>query len=214
LLLAVALLVPLVGTTPLAGPSTGAQRVVPTEFGARVERYIDLHHAVAGLVGFEELCLNPEQLLEQQRGLAAAIREFRQFEVRGNVFTPGVAEFFREHIAAIVREMRIDVAGALADAEAEADEEGFYEATPLEVNGALPWNAGHVMWPSVLWQLPALPPELEYRFVGTTLVLIDVRAGLVVDVLEAAMPVNDGNPPDPTRLRPCDVHPDLPACWS
>ena len=36
--------------------------------------------------------------------------------------------------------------------------------------------------------LPRLPEELEYRVVGVTLVLVDVHANLVVDVLHGAFP--------------------------
>ena len=35
---------------------------------------------------------------------------------------------------------------------------------------------------------PALPPELAYRFVGRDLVLVDVHANLVVDILDLALP--------------------------
>jgi hypothetical protein len=37
-------------------------------------------------------------------------------------------------------------------------------------------------------KLPELPPELSYRFVGRDLVLKDIKAGLVVDVLPNAIP--------------------------
>jgi hypothetical protein len=43
------------------------------------------------------------------------------------------------------------------------------------------------MFPCVLAALPALPPELQYRIVGDALALIDVHAGLVVDVLPDAL---------------------------
>jgi hypothetical protein len=39
----------------------------------------------------------------------------------------------------------------------------------------------------MLAALPGLPEELEYRFVGADLVLIDVPADLVVDILENAL---------------------------
>jgi hypothetical protein len=68
------------------------------------------------------------------------------------------------------------------------------------------------MWPSLLWRLPPLPPEVEYRFLANDLVLIDIRAGLVVDILRAVLPAAD--PMTPRIFTPCDVHPDLPACWS
>ena len=43
-------------------------------------------------------------------------------------------------------------------------------------------------WP-LLTPLPALPPGLEYRVVGRDLVLRDVEADLVLDVLELALPI-------------------------
>jgi hypothetical protein len=43
------------------------------------------------------------------------------------------------------------------------------------------------MFPCVLEALPTLPPELQYRIVGDTLVLIDVHAGLIVDLLPHAL---------------------------
>lgn len=43
------------------------------------------------------------------------------------------------------------------------------------------------MIPCILQALPPLPPELEYRMVGTDLILIDVHAGLIVDILPYAL---------------------------
>jgi hypothetical protein len=42
--------------------------------------------------------------------------------------------------------------------------------------------------PTVLANLPKLPPELEYRVVGHGLVLRDVDANLVIDYIAAAIP--------------------------
>ena len=38
--------------------------------------------------------------------------------------------------------------------------------------------------------LPPLPDELQYRLVGGHLVLVDIHAGLVVDILRHALPVD------------------------
>jgi hypothetical protein len=47
------------------------------------------------------------------------------------------------------------------------------------------------MTPAVILEaLPPLPEELQYRFVGPTLVLLDVHADLVVDILPNALPVD------------------------
>ena len=44
------------------------------------------------------------------------------------------------------------------------------------------------MPPSLLMALPQLPRELDYRIVGRDLVLHDVNADLVVDIIPNALP--------------------------
>ena len=55
--------------------------------------------------------------------------------------------------------------------------ESYPEAMPLQTTP-----------PSLLLNLPKLPPELEYRVVGRELVLRDVKANLVVDFIPNALP--------------------------
>jgi hypothetical protein len=40
------------------------------------------------------------------------------------------------------------------------------------------------MPPDVLAALPSLPSDLEYRFVGNRLILLDIRSHFVIDVVE------------------------------
>ena len=44
------------------------------------------------------------------------------------------------------------------------------------------------MPPSLLAVLPPLPKELEYRIIGNFLILRDVEAALILDVIPAAVP--------------------------
>jgi hypothetical protein len=64
------------------------------------------------------------------------------------------------------------------------------------VNGAFPWAIGSAMFPCVTTALPPLPPELQYRVVGRDLVLIDLHANLIVDILPFALTDGDGVPTD------------------
>lgn len=57
----------------------------------------------------------------------------------------------------------------------------------MNVNGTFPWAIGTAMVPSILEALPPLPPELQYRMVARDLVLIDVHASLVADILREAL---------------------------
>ena len=116
-----------------------------------------------------------------------------------------MASFFRAHIARVVHHLGPDVSWT---GDGAADAESGHAAAALDVNAPLPWAPGSETWPELLWQLPPLPEEIEYRVVGPDLVLLDIRAGLVVDILENAVPAVE-----PRAASPCTAHPDLPACW-
>ena len=53
----------------------------------------------------------------------------------------------------------------------------------------LPWAARWTSWAAIEETLPPLPLELTYGFVGRDLVLLDVDADMVVDILELALPL-------------------------
>ena len=185
------LLLPLLLFFPLVTP---AQRTdapsVPPEFSEAVDHYVEIHRSVAASLGPEILCDTAEELQRQTWTFAAALRAATRGAREGDIFSPHVAKFFRAHIASVVRETRPDIAALLE----ETEEEGLEEPSVPQVNAAFPWNTGAVMWPSMLWRLPPLPEEVEYRFVGRDLVLLNVRANLVVDVLRDALPIADGVP--------------------
>jgi hypothetical protein len=68
----------------------------------------------------------------------------------------------------------------------------LYEPLPGEpaptVNQPFPSVLGSVQWPALVRALPAVPRELDYAFWGRDLVLVDVDANLVIDILSEALP--------------------------
>lgn len=162
------------------------QQVVAQEFIARVNRYVEVHRLLTAPLGPPEMCSDPEELLRQEWAFTRALREVRPDAREGDIFTPDTARYFRALIAKVAWEQGLDVVGELDDAS-----RWDTEAAVLEVNAQVPWNAGPMMWPSVLWRLPELPPELEYRFVGRDLVLVDVLGSVVVDVLRESVPISE-----------------------
>ena len=62
-----------------------------------------------------------------------------------------------------------------------------YERVRLRVNDTFPWVLAVAMVPCVIGALPPLPPELQYRIVGDDLMLIDIHASLIVDILPGAL---------------------------
>jgi hypothetical protein len=172
-----------------------------TEFIERVADYVELRREVAAGVGGPIYCSDPEELTRLAAQRAAAIRDARPLATEGDIFTPPVAAFFRARITHAI-------GIAAFDGATTADP---YDEIALEVHGTLPWGVGAPASARLVGLLPPLPQELEYRFVGRHLVLLDVEANLVVDVLREAVPAVIVTPAN--RTGSCEVHPQLPACW-
>jgi hypothetical protein len=175
------------------------------QFTMRVYDYVETHRRLAAAIE-QPLCSEAEELTRQADVLGAAIRDARPRAKEGDIFTLAASEMFRARIAAITRRTGFDVAAFLDRHSGEAEE------LEVHVFGALPWRS-HVALMPIIRQLPELPPELEYRFVGRHLVLMDVGANIVVDVLRDALPLPVDAPLPVAPFTPCAAHPELDACW-
>ena len=175
------------------------------QFMNRVYEYVETHRRIAA--GIEQpLCSDPEELTRQADALAAAIRDARPRAKEGDIFTLAAGEMFRAQIAAMVRRSNFDVAAFLARHGSEGEE------LEVHVFGTMPWRTHLALMP-IVRELPELPPELEYRFAGRHLVLIDLGGNMVVDVLRDALPLPVDAPLPVAPLTSCDAHPELAACW-
>lgn len=175
------------------------------QFTMRVNDYVETHRRLAATIE-QPLCSDAEELTRQADTLAAAIRDARPRAKEGDIFTFAVSEVFRTRIAAMVRRSNFDVAAFLDRHSSEGEE------LQVHVFGTLPWRTRVAVMP-IISELPELPPELEYRFVGRHLVLIDVGADMVVDVLRDALPLPIDAPAPVAPYTPCSAHPELGACW-
>jgi hypothetical protein len=189
-------LMPLV-SAPTATPTPQCQLEVLTplaleeralaQFTTGIDRYVALHRRLERSLAPEHLFADPEDMFEARAALASALRDARPLARRGTIFTPGVAQLFRDRLETTIRRHTLDV--HLAIAETWLDDE-----LEPEVHATLPWRFPADLWPPIdRWpalraSLPVLPAELEYRFAGRSLLLIDVHANMVVDVLDAALP--------------------------
>ena len=166
--------------------TAGDYQACIASFDARVDEYRTLHRRLERLVAPETLFLDPREDYAARQALADLLRAARPGGREGSLFAPDVAAVFRVRIAqALVATHR-----TAADLFAEDDEQEWGDLAPPTVNGSFDWRWKNVMWPSVLFALPPLPEELEYRFVGLDLLLVDPHANLVVDILRDAVPVD------------------------
>ena len=153
-------------------------------FGQAVSEYARLHQQLERSLPPLEVTDDMEALYEVIDALANRIREARPHAREGDIFDPAVSHFLRIRIQTALRDREIEVGDLLADIMAEVPP----GTERPRVNDRFPWEWGAAVPLCVLAVLPELPEDLEYRFAGRDLVLVDMHAELVVDIMFGALP--------------------------
>jgi len=125
-----------------------------------------------------------DKLAEQKQQIAEKSQQARPEAQRGDIFTPAVSAYFKKQIQSTLHGPEGSrVRASLRHAEPLPD-------VHLQVNAKYPKNLPlQSTPPTLLKNLPPLPKELQYRIVGSALVLYDMSASLVVDFIPGAVPV-------------------------
>ena len=155
------------------------------QFTAATRAYAALHRRIENTLEPVEVTSNTETIQRLVQEMAAAIRAERPEARQGEFFTDALAVELRLRIAAALAANGVSAWDVHA---AEAADGVDSWMVPLTVNGRFPWSSASAMFLCVREALPELPPELQYRIVGSTLVLVDVHAGLILDLLPQALP--------------------------
>ena len=152
------------------------------DFDRRVHWYVRLHRRLERSLPPEHLFGDVEDMPIAVNTLHAAMIDARPNAGAGGFFTPGVAEV-------LIARLDLVAAGGFPPETVRPAYLGFTHRAPLpQVNDRAPAGRNTRPWPALLAALPPLPQELEYRVVGLALVLVDVHADLVLDVLKDALP--------------------------
>ena len=154
------------------------------EFTGRVQEYVKLHKTVESnlpsLKSKEEL---PEMIAAHQQALARKIREARPHAKAGDIFTRATREAFRHAVRSVFQGPQA------AQTRATIKPEEPRKEIHLRVNEPYPDAVPYTtVPPSLLLKLPNLPDEVAYRIVGHDLVLLDVKADMVVDLIPGIIP--------------------------
>jgi hypothetical protein len=160
-------------------PAESAEQALRA-FHNGVDRYAALHRRLEGPLPPRIPARETFSALIERQYLAAAIRRARLSSRPGDIIDPAAAHVFRTIIA---------TAFAAPGGAALAEEFRRRAARPVPgpvVNEPYPMEAASVIPDPILQQLPALAEDVEYRAVNADLVLWDIHAGIVVDVLPDA----------------------------
>jgi hypothetical protein len=172
----------MVAVTLLAAAASGFPR--ETAVGA----YVELREKVTEALPPLEMSPDIENVQMEVDAIAAALREARPSAAEGDIINAEAAVVFRQRIRATLGARACMVEDIFA-AERN-DERAPLPPRPI-VHDEFDWSAGSFMPACVLSVLPLLPELLQFRFVQRDLVLVDITADLVVDVLPDALPAGE-----------------------
>jgi hypothetical protein len=172
---------------PLHGP-TWAQQPAETaaveRFHIAVNKYVSLHRQLERYLPPPIDFTDPREAERSMRAMAEALRRARRFVGEGNIFLDEIATSIRHALAFAMHHADPECQRVLGDVLAVPQLSVWSET----VNDAFPWAMSRMLPPCIEDALPELPVELQYRAVGADLVLVDLHANLIVDILRDALP--------------------------
>jgi hypothetical protein len=124
----------------------------------------------------------PEQITAHEEALKKLMGQARTGAKPGDIFNPQISEYIRTLIRA---EFKGEDRRELRKTALEADTKGV----PLRVNQPYPETKEFTeMPPTLLLELPLLPKDVRYRFVGRHMALIDAKNNVIIDYMTNALP--------------------------
>lgn len=164
-------------------PGVNADAVLVRDFEKQIKDYVKLHKkAEAGLPALKPTD-SPHTINERRRLLASRIQMDRRQAKQGDIFSPPLSQLYKRLIS-----MAYQASGPAKVSTSLRHDEPVSDVR-VQVNGLYPEVIPlQTTPPSILLNLPPLPPELDYRIVGQSLVLRDTGANMIVDYIPGAIP--------------------------
>jgi hypothetical protein len=162
--------------------SNNSDATVLAEFKAKVEKYVGVRDTLVEHSLALKKTDDPGGITAAERSLAEKIRQTRPGAKQGEFFTPAT-------VAVIRRMMAPALKGSEGVENKNAIKDDVPENVPFRIDGEYPKvETVSTVAPDVLLHLPALPDNVQYRFVGKHFILYDARANTVIDYFLNAIP--------------------------
>jgi hypothetical protein len=153
---------------------------IVTDFDRRVKDFIQLRETLDRDLTKVPDKATPTQIDKHQRDLGVAVARSRAQAKLGDIFIPGMQTYIR----GVVRRV-------LGGPEGPRIKASLMDENPMQVQfnvndrypDTIPMST---MPPDMLAALPPLGKDLEYRFVGNRLVLLDLQSHLIIDYVTNA----------------------------
>ena len=172
-------------TERVVGPLSPEDARALATMNDRLKQYVDLHVKLEESLPKLPKDATPQQIDKNQRALEKLVREARATAKPGDIFTPEARPVIKRLLATVFggpdgKQLKASI----------MDENPVEPSTiKLTVNARYPDVVPLTsVPPQVLQTLPKLTEDLEYRFVGDWLILLDTHAHVVADYIDDALP--------------------------
>lgn len=164
-----------------APPASPAEAQAVETFEARVKEYRVLHKKLESAVPRLPRHATPEQIDKNQRALGDLIKSARKDAKPGDLFSAGMKAYVKRVLDVI-----------LSGPDGKVIRASIMDENPgvpsLTINERYPTSIPlSTMPPHILAALPKLPEDLEYRFIGLRLILLDTQADIILDYAEGVL---------------------------
>jgi hypothetical protein len=151
-------------------------------FVQHVNAYVEVHRKLEDSLPKLSKNSTPEEIDKHQRSLGQMIQNARRDAKQSDMFTP--------ESQAVMTRLLGQVFGGPDGPALKASIMDENPGIPtLQVNERYPDAVPlSTVPPQVLQGLPKLPEEMEFRFIGNSLILMDVHAHIIVDFIPNAFP--------------------------
>jgi len=151
--------------------------LVVADFNSRIAAYAELRQTLEeglpGLVVTDQI----SEIRRAEEALARRIRMAREGARQGNIFTPAINTAFKKLLVGVTKP---GICAAIL--EDNPGDTTYRTGRPYSRNEPL-----STVPPSVLGVLPALPDDVQYRFLDRDMILYDTRANMMLDRIPAAI---------------------------
>lgn len=165
-----------------------ASQLSPTDkqaisrFEGRVKNYVKLRTQIKNRLPKLSKDSTPEQIESYRKNFEESLRAARKGAKPGDIFNTEGSDYIRRTLKA---EFKGQDRAQLREIVFEAEN----ETVPLRVNYPYPEAKELTEMPAtLLLQLPQLPKEVKYRFVGRNMLLVDRDNNLIIDYMVNALP--------------------------
>ena len=167
-----------------AGAQAGdaASKQALDDFSARVNAYAKLRASLEGTLPKLKPTDQPAKLADHDQALSAKVIEARKNAKQGDIFTKEISEQFRQRISQ-------QLSGQQGRESRQTIRQGDPVQLQVHVNQVYPAKLPRTtVPPTLLLKLPKLPKGLEYRIIGRTFALFDVKSHMIIDYIPGALP--------------------------